>query len=146
MSITEPITDDWMMALLAMIDDAYPFTVQGPEERRRRCATWRESLDDLHRSDVAEAVRQWLAANPKPPALSDVRKAAQALAKRKRDAERLHGFMGHETTFRCAHCKDTGFIEMDDQATTVKRCNACQPSEVLRRWDEIVNTAKDWHR
>lgn len=145
MSTTEPITEDWMTQLLAMIDDAYPHTIQGPEERRRRCCTWREGLDDLHRSDVAESVRAWIGANGKPPAISDVRKAALAIAKRKRDAERLHGIMGQEATARCGRCMDTGFVELDEKASIVARCT-CQPAEVQRRWDEMLTAPKEWHR
>mgnify|MGYP000946428136 CR=1 FL=1 len=137
MSALEPMTEDWMNELLAMIEDAYPFLGNDAAARRRKTVTWLEELDDLHRTDVAASVKAWTNHSAKPPSIADVRAGAVLVAKKRAEAERSNSFLGRESTYRCPKCKDTGWIELDEAATVVDRC-PCQPKDVLARYHEMT--------
>lgn len=136
MSALEPITEDWMVNTLRMVSDSYPMLGEDDEGRRRKAKVWSEELQDLHRTDVGDAVRTWIGHSPKPPSLADIRSGAIQRQRQRAQTERSSSFMGGEATFRCHRCKDTGWIELDEKAMYVDRCD-CQPKEVLARYREL---------
>lgn len=99
-----------------------------PEPSADNTRIWIEYLRDVHAQDGADAAREWIATEADYPTVAAFRQLAKRLA-RTRPAPR------NEIPARNCECHDTGFVDVDETANTVRPCPRCNAT-AHDRWTQ----------